>query len=150
MTNFPDFEFEGLSGGKTFNFIPTHDIDTIPYTIFETIDSDVILITGKTWFTGNSLPRSLDITEEHVPESNTYKYKVTGRLTGSDSVIMPLFKDMASRSYVLDITDMNGNRRLIGTNENGMDFTWKRISGKIFEYTFSCELIEPAKIYRPD
>ena len=154
MNNFPEFNHEGLGGVQTFNFIPTHDVDEIPYSWNHIQAQAVALKTGKQWFTGRAVPRTLQLSEK-MNRNDLYEYKLSGIITGKDQNIIPLFQAMAAKQFIVDTTDQNGSRRLLGTNDYGMDFSWSHNTGEStsdrnqFSFEFKITLVHPANTYNP-
>lgn len=154
MTNFPELNTEGLGGQQSFSFIPVHDVDIIPYVFNSVLPAAVILLNGKQWYTGNALMRTLQLTEEPTKQG-TYNYSLSGNVAGKDSDVVPLFTDMARRTFLIDTTDRNGNRRLIGSKNFPMRFKWSHDSKAStsersdFIFEFYGETPAPAPVYTP-
>jgi hypothetical protein len=154
MQDFPETPAENMGGMGTFLYVPTHDIDTIPYTFGDTLTEPVGLLTGKAWYQGRALPGTLSLGES-LNSDGTYAYTLSGTTTGTDAGIVSLFDQLRRREHIVDCTDRNGNRRLLGTNAYGAAFTWSHATAqapgglKSFSFSFALDMAEPAKIYRP-
>lgn len=154
MDNFPNFLNENMGGLAIFKFVPVHDVSEIPYTINKVLTGAVTLQTDKQWYTGRALPRTLSFSEQQNTDG-TYTYTLSGSATGTDEDMVPLLDDISRREHLIDCTDFNQNRRLLGIIGNGAQFTWSHDTTSSpsglnkFTYTFTVTLAEPAKIYAP-
>jgi len=157
MINFPDYNLENMGGNSRFNFIPNYLIDSIPYINGNKIEGIIPIKSGAAWYIGKALVRSL-LFEESFQETSAggiYKYQFNGVYPGQNSNISELFDDMRNQPLVIDITDNNGNRRLIGNLSNPCSFKYtfkskETPSGRPeYTFSFSWESPKPAPFYIP-
>lgn len=157
MQNFPSYNFENFGGAKGFNFIPVTDVSEIPYTINKTLNSSVLIKSGKSWYSGLAVLRSLAFSEKVIATNAGihFEYLISGIYPRQNAEIASLFEDMQRRRFILDITDYNNERRLVGTISNGMRFSFEYQSGENvsqrpdYNFTFSLQDFKPAPFYNP-
>jgi hypothetical protein len=158
MQNFPENNLENMGGISSFKFISTASISEIPYALNNVISEPVTLEGGKTWYNGLSLIRSASFEEEQKDTDSgpLYIYKVNGTLPGLSPTVTTLLDELAHVAVVLDVTDNNGNRRLLGNTNNGCKLTYNYKSKDTpsgrpeYNYQFYFETDAPAPFYDID
>jgi hypothetical protein len=155
MIDFPEINNEKMGGASSFNFIPQYSVSSIPNLSVNVITTPLVLKTGCAWLKGLSLPKSLTFNEV-MKESDAgvlYEYTVTGSYPGQTPDLSALFAEMKPQPFVLDVTDNNNQRRLLGTLSNPVQFKYgyssKDNPSQRPEYTFSFSYTsqKPAPFY---
>jgi len=125
MDNFPDFDgADNIPGLQGFNFIPFQDVDTIPDADDGLIDSAITLEGGKQWFTGYSTIGTLSYKEIGQKDDNGdyYEKELSGYIPKDSQEIRSLLDEMENYFFIIDYTDNNGNRKIIGSTTEPLSF----------------------------
>lgn len=110
-----------------FRFIPVVDVESIPDPSPFAIQSPLVPVTGKDWYMGAFTQETCDYKQTAVDSANGPFHKF------NLSCIVPLirksmtqnFTEMLDHRFVLDVYDMNGNRKLVGSKEDGCKFIFE-------------------------
>lgn len=156
---FDDLAFEAQGGLKEFKFIPVRAVASIPDTDFETntVTAAPTLETDGQWFSGYFAEHSggYGETKKEPGGDVWFDCKMVGFYPAASADTMnPMLQNMNDR-YILDITDKQGNRRLVGTLQEPLDMAYEfmtRTSNaerKGVAFVFSGGLCSPAPFYAP-
>lgn len=155
MQNFPAHELENFGGILTFKFIPLYNVVSIPDAVSNIISSAVVLKTDKVWYTGIALLKSKQFEEDTKKTSagKIKEYKFSGVYPGQSETMDALLDSMENVPMLLDVTDMNNKRRLLGAIGNGVDFIYSYKSGQTpsarpdYSMEFSWTSLKSAQFY---
>lgn len=157
MISFPSFENVENMGGNadTFLFIPVSQIVSMPKPLNGVISQEIWILSQSSWYTGRALPGSLEFDEKQSPvrEGHNYSSVFKGVIPKLTSTYLALFEEMACDLFVVIFTDNNGNRHVMGTENEGASFEYDRnttstpsgLAGHRFE--FSCARAKPSPFY---
>lgn len=117
--------FENLGGIIKFNFVPIEHVDSIDIPIKGIITQPVSLASGKQWFSGYGTLGSISFTEtpEKTNAGELFKRVFTAFCPKDDEEIDTLFNEMRNMQFLLDYTDSNGLRKLIGSIDEPLKFS---------------------------
>lgn len=155
ITDFVKLTGVNLSGLVKVEFVPIDQVDVLPAAWEQEIATAVTLIGAAQWLKayytqgtgGYSCPDAKD------PAGDKYKIIVEGFLPKELLDNTRLFHKMSEDGFLVIAYDSNGNRRLCGTKEKPMRFTWSettlsQLGGRTgYQWQFYREMIEPAPFY---
>lgn len=157
MTSFPSIiEIENM-GGNVFNFlfIQCSKVLFIPAVLNSKITTAITLKTGYSWLNGSAIQGSLDFEEKQTKSNhgNTFNPILKGVMPKLTPEVLTLFEEMSIESFVIIVTDNNGNKHLLGNQFEGMKFSFDRntmalpsgLNGHNFE--FSAVRSKPSPFY---
>lgn len=125
MKDFAQPDGNNLGGVLTFNFIPVDDVSSFPNLVNNKIVSPITLKTGAMWFKGYSTLEKTKFQEpdDDTPAGTIFKKAFTGFYPKDTEEINILFNQMRNRKFIVDYTDMNHVRKIIGTISEGLKFS---------------------------
>lgn len=118
---------ENIGGIFLFRFIPTIDVESIPEPINSRITEPITLKSGKRWFNFYATPGSMKFEEEvnNSSHGDYIKAKLTGNTPKGRIEVVSNFNKMLNQTFIIDYTDNNKFRKIVGTLTEPMRF--KRI-----------------------
>lgn len=137
---------------REFSYIPIDEVDEVDWNTLSYIVNSISILPGKSWKTGYSTFTKLQVNEPTTETGNgtLFTPELRGFYPGYNWYLEKLFVHLAAGGrFVLDVTDNNGKRYLLGTKENGLKFTWvynsqdepKKLPG--YTYRFYMESNQP-------
>jgi hypothetical protein len=128
-TSFPIFDCEINMGGiKSFRFIPIEMVESIDSNLHSFVFYDITLKAGKTWKDGYSTMEKALVNSVNTesPNGPLWKNELKGFYPKSRWNIEKLFAMLSmSGRFIVDYTDNNGERVLLGTLQNGVKFGYE-------------------------
>ena len=125
MNDINRHEGDNLGGVVSFNFIPVQDVESLTMPIEHRIVEPLQLKTGKYWYCGFATLGTIGFTEEsqQTPNGEVYKQKFAAIRPKDDKDISLLLNEMRNQKFIIDYTDANGQRKLIGTTDEPLFFS---------------------------
>lgn len=120
MNSFPENQLENAGGMASFNFVPAYAVSQVPEANDNVITAPVVLNANRQWVKGLFI-KNTGAFDENTKDTNgglTYNYKFTCKYPGTNLELNSTLAEMAQTPIVLDCTDNNGNRRLLGNKNN--------------------------------
>lgn len=143
MTDFPFKKEDNLGGVPRFNFVKVSDVQSIGIAVNHKIIAPVVLKTGKQWYCGYGTLGTVGYSEPEESSSagTLYKRAFSGFYPKDDADIDLLFSEMRHEKFLIDYTDNNGLRKLIGSIAEPLRFTssfsTKQQASELAGHTFS-------------
>lgn len=155
ITDFTRSFGTNISGLVKVEFVPIDFIDEIPESWEQEISTEITLGGSFQWLKafysqgtgGFSCDDSID------PSGCKYKIGVSGFLPKELLDNTRLFHKMCEDGFIVVATDSNGNKRVCGTVDKPMKFTWSettlvQLGGRPgYQWQFTREMNEPAPFY---
>lgn len=146
---------DNLGGVQPFKFIPVDDIASMVEPINSKVLEPVTLKALARWFNCYATEGTIKYNEEkqQSPHGDYYKAKLTAFIPKDRAEVIEQLKQMNNKLFVIDYTDNNGLRKLVGTIDNPLSFSDTIDTGdnasKRNGYTieFSGELLKKAPTY---
>ena len=115
---------DNIGGLIRFNFIPYEDVESIDMPIDGKVTIEVELKEGKQWYCGYGTLGSMSYTETPSENMNGAVFsKLLSAVCPQDGEENnALFNEMRNRRFIVDYTDSNGLRKLIGSIEEPLKF----------------------------
>lgn len=115
---------DNIGGANKLRFVPVSGIASIPSIYAGAIQSTVVLKAGYRWYDCYCTLGSLYYKDEQQDGEHgvSFKKEVGGSVPRPTDDLIEVFSTMDNGRFVLDVTDNNGHRRLIGTVEEPMYF----------------------------
>lgn len=122
---------DNLGGLYHFRFIPKNDVNSIPVAISGKICEPVELKSGARWFDFYATEGTQSFNEDQQTNDhgNYFKLKLSGSTPKIRTEVSDIFNEMKDQEFIIDCTDNNGNRRLIGTINEPLRFSFKSDTG---------------------
>lgn len=116
---------DNLGGVIRFNIVRVSDVQSIDNAISHKINSPIVLKTGKRWYCGYGTMATLSYAEPEESSSAgpLYKRVFSGFFPKDDAEIDLLFAEMRNDRFIIDYTDSNGLRKIIGSLAEPLRFT---------------------------
>lgn len=115
---------DNLGGVLRFNFIDVNDVQSIADAVNSTVSTAVTLKTAMQWYEGYGTLGSIGFTE--IPEmtgaGTLYKRQFVALCPQDGEDINDLFNEMRNKQFIIDYTDSNGLRKLVGSLEEPLNF----------------------------
>lgn len=114
-----------LGGILAFNFVPVDDVSSFPEVVNGKIIKPLTLNADGQWFCGYSTLEKTKYTEpdEDSPAGKVFKKVFSGFYPKDTEEMAILFNKMRNRKFIIDYTDMNHIRKIVGTVEEGLKFS---------------------------
>lgn len=127
MNDINKFTDDNLGGVMLFKFIPIDDVQEIPTAINNIIASGITLKPSTRWFEFYGTIGTIEFNEDQAEsEAGAYYKKSVKAITPKNRTELDLiFNEMKDRRFILDVTDNNGIRKIVGTKQEGLRFTAK-------------------------
>lgn len=130
VSNFPPIDCGvNLGGILSFRFTPVENVESIDYNPISQIFYDITLKSGKIWYDGYSTfeKKLVNSVQNESPNGPLYKNELKGFFPGHNWQVEKLFNVMVQfgAKFIVDYTDNNGERVLLGTIENGIKFGYE-------------------------
>jgi hypothetical protein len=107
---------ENVGGIFLFRYIPVEDVESIVEPIDSRITEPVVLKAGKRWFEFYATPGTIKFEEEPQESSHGdyFKIKFSGNTPKDRQETISAFNKMKNKHFILDYTDNNLFRKLVG------------------------------------
>lgn len=147
MKNINSPDGDNIGGVLRFNFIDVNDVDIIPDPIEGKIIEVVTLKEGKQWYCGYGTLDTIGYTEssEQTSSGTIYKKQFVASCPQDSADNGSLFEENRHKKFILDYTDSNGLRKLVGTIDEPLFFLsvlntqTNRVSLAGHSITFYCD-----------
>jgi hypothetical protein len=125
MNDINEFFGNNLGGVLRFNFIPVAHCVSIDMPIKGKVLKPVEVLTGKRWFSGYATLETIGFAEpsELTDNGTIYKPKFTAIVPKDSAEATHLFDQMSNGRFLLDYTDSNGLRKLVGSLDEPLFFS---------------------------
>jgi hypothetical protein len=122
---------DNLGGIFLLRYIPKDDVESIVEPINGRVTEPVVLKANKRWFEFYATPETLKFNEEQQesPQGDYFKIKLTGATPKDRADIISAFNKMKKPSFIIDYTDNNGLRKLVGTITEPLRFKHSSTTG---------------------
>ena len=153
MNNFPKSPNDSIAGLASFLFVEAEGISSIPVPVLSKITLPVTLKIGYSWKTGYSAIDSLEYSEPtKKTDDGIYHIPLLRGFVPDQESMLQLLAEMQYRWFIVQCTDNDGLKRLVGTQEHPLffssDFETQTVSGqKGHIFKFSGVLKRKAPIY---
>jgi hypothetical protein len=116
---------DNLGGLLRFNYIPVKDVESIPDAIDGKVVEEVVVKEGKRWYAGYATQGTIGFSEptEKNPAGTIFKPLFVGVCPQDNEQNNFLFHQKRDQQFIIDITDSNGLRRLVGSIAEGLEFS---------------------------
>lgn len=116
---------DNLGGVLRFNFIDVNDIESIDVAVNSMVLQAVTLKTAKQWFAGYGTRGSIGYSEtpEITNAGTLYKRQFVAFCPKDGPDNDDLFNEMRNKQFIIDYTDGNGLRKLVGSLEEPLFFS---------------------------
>ncbi len=156
ISNFPKPKGYNLGGLRTFQFAPLDSIVSYPAIHDGLITTPLQFKAGKNWLDGYSTPYSLQFSEtgKDTPNGIYYAQAIDGVIPGDRLESINAVASAEGNSFVVLVTDANGQKRLVGAHGYPLIFLAdyntgsSRSDSKGFSFQFSGMSIIRAPVYR--
>lgn len=114
-----------LGGALRFNFINVNDVLSIPTPVNSVVSSAVVLKPGKVWSAGSATLGTMGYSEpsELTSAGTIYKKTFIAFCPEDNAANNDLFNANRNGQYIVDCTDSNGLRKLIGSIDEPLSFS---------------------------
>ncbi len=125
MNDIDEFDGDNLGGIIRFKFIPVTDVESIDNPIDHVIATPVILKTNKRWFDAYATKGTIGFTEvpEKTANGDVFKLQFNAICPKDSADRSNVFNQMRNQRFIVDYTDYNGLRKLIGSLEEPLFFS---------------------------
>jgi hypothetical protein len=122
---------ENLGGVFIFKFIPVIHVQSIAQPIDNRILTPVVLKQGFNWLDFYATEGTMQLKEDLQPSDHGdfYKLKLTASVPKIRTEIDHTFSLMRNVKFLIDVVDNNGQRKLLGTLEEPLSFTFQSDTG---------------------
>lgn len=154
MRDFEKVFGDNIGGVLTFEFTPKSNVVSIPKAYKGCVIHPVQLIEGAQWYIGKATNRTLRLLDEltESKQSDFHTVQLSGFFPNDSEEMSLLFQEMENEYFIITCKDANGVRRLLGTEECGLKFTYKHDTGDDMPvrpgYSFQFTGAQPKKPYR--
>lgn len=116
---------DNLGGLYYFKFIPVDDVVSIVEPLNSKVCEPVVLNNLARWFNCYATEGTIKYTEEkqQSPHGDYYKAKLTAFIPKDRAEVINQINLMNNKLFVIDYTDNNGLRKLVGTINNPLRFS---------------------------
>lgn len=150
----PDFLYN-IGGCELFKFIPVCDVDFVELNFSLNTVLAISLKPGKEFFTGYASFNSLQFRERirNNDSGNYFLTEITGFYPKLSQDALRLFSEMQHKEFVVILADNNRNKRLVGSPETPVIFTFDQSTGRSpsqrngFDFRFNAQLQHPSPFY---
>ena len=155
IESFPQLTPGTLGGCRGFEYVPASELLHIPRLRNGQVPAPVILKDGSAFRKGYSTFKTL-VFEEKIQENDSGKYylcEIKGFYPKICHEILDLFARMAMDHFVVVVTDNNGLRRVCGTDDNPLNFSFDQGTGSEpasragISFSFRGQLPQPSPFY---
>jgi hypothetical protein len=114
-----------IGGVIRFNFIPVQDVQSIALPINHKVLEPLELKEGKRWYCAYATIGTMAYSEEQSDNDNgnIYKPKFIAICPQDNEEMTDTLNAMRNQRFIIDYTDANGLRKLVGTIEEPLFFT---------------------------
>lgn len=125
MNDIKPFSGDNIGSIKQFSFIPVTDVESIDFPIKGKIVKPILLKSKARWYEGYSTLETALFTEpsEQTANGTIFKPKFVGVVPRDSAELTALFEEMKNARFILDYTDRNGIRKLVGSIDEPLFFT---------------------------
>lgn len=116
---------DNLGGLVRFRFIDINDVESIEDAINGKVLTEIELSDGGQWFTGYGTIGSMGYTEtpSENPNGTVFARQFTAVCPQDGEDNNALFNEMRNKRFILDYTDSNGLRKLVGSISEPLKFS---------------------------
>lgn len=116
---------DNLGGLIKFKFVPMNDVQSIDTAINGKVTTEVTLKEGAQWYCGYCTLGTMGFTEPSAksPNGEVFQAAFTGVCPQDKEENNDLFNEMRNQKFIIDITDSNGLRKLVGGIDAGLFFS---------------------------
>lgn len=131
MISITEFIGDNIGGLESFQFIPVGDVASIARAKDHVITELVTLDTGKAWLDAYVTLGSLAYSEgkNKTIHGNHYNRSLVGFVPKDTEALAELFDEMGDVRFIIDYTDNNGVRKLIGSLDSPLVFSSQLSTG---------------------
>lgn len=124
MDDINKFSDDNIGGVLLCRFIPVENVSEIPSPINYSINTAVVLKSNCRWFDIYGTQGTKEFTEESTQSDAGTSFKKSIKLITPKirTELDDQFNDMANRLFILDVTDNNGLRKIVGTIDEPLKF----------------------------
>lgn len=146
---------EYFSGFSSFQFTPSQNLSNIPNVVSAEISSAVSFSGSNDWYDGSFLKGSSSLSEKQkeIDGNDYHELLFSARVPGHDKELLALFQEMKRYRHIILVTDNQGDKRLCGTLQEPLRFSFNVITQeqpgdfKGIEFSFYGNLQNPAPVY---
>lgn len=154
-----DFEtpdlIELMGGNSGFEFSPVQHVASIPQAIGGIVSSPIVMVGDAVFFDGYSSAGSLNfsLTNETSRPGRLNKISVKGFYPKASTDMIALFNEMISQKYILILSDILGQKMILGNKNEPLSFNFSFSSKSVpgeragYDFEFSGIVITPSPIY---
>ena len=138
-----------IGGCHTFHFIKADNVQLIVINTLHNNVSELVLKLHTAFHSGYASFRSLQF-QENMRNNDSGRFfltRISGFYPGLTNHILNIFSAMQAQEFIVVITDNNNQKRLVGTPQSPLKFTFNQASGANptqrngFEFTFEGKLL---------
>lgn len=117
MKDIEAFTGDNMGGIEKFRYIPADDVEEIPEANNHLIEDVIILKAGKQWYNAVCTLGTTGYSEKQAEtdQGQSYDKSLTGFVPKDSPEMAALFDEMENQRYIIDYTDNNGYRKIIGS-----------------------------------
>lgn len=146
---------DNLGGIFSIKIIPVSDVQSIPMPIKSRILQAVVLKNNTRWYDLYATEQTIKFEEpqQESEHGNFFRCKLTGLVPKDRADVIELFNEMANKLFVIDYTDNNGVRKLIGNLSEPLTFSSNFDTGSTatnkngYSFEFKGDLIKKSPVY---
>lgn len=115
---------DNLGGIYAFKYIPISEVASLPAAIDGKVFEPLLTKDSGRWYEFYATPGTLGFSElkETSPHGDYYKAKFSGFVPKDRSDLIDAFSKMRNNKFIIDYTDYNGVRKIIGTIDEPLLF----------------------------
>jgi hypothetical protein len=131
MNDINKFCNDNLGGVNSFKFIPDTDILAMPTNINNSFLEPVFINNGARWYNCYATQDTIRYTEEKEKSKHGdfFSIKFVAFIPKDTDELSNNLESMNNKNFVIDYIDNNGNRKLIGSKENPLQFKYSLDTG---------------------
>jgi hypothetical protein len=124
MKDIEQYKNDNLGGIVKFKFIPVDDVESIDIAIEHIITTPVVLKENKRWFDAYATLGTMQYTEvqEKTPSGDIFKCQLVAAIPKDWADISDQLNKMRNQRFIVDYTDSNGLRKLVGSIDEPLFF----------------------------
>lgn len=131
ITNFPEKPTYNSGGLKKFFFVPFLGVSENPVVVAGSAVTPLGLFPGFSLLAGYATIHTLQFIEEQNENEHGifYEQTLTGFAPSDTQEMMDLFTEMAQNRFLIMTSDYLGKKRLVGSSDNPLAFSYKFSTG---------------------
>jgi len=125
MEDLNELKNDNIGGIIRFNFIPVQDVQSISTPLNNKVLEPIEVKEYKRWYCAYATRGTMGYTEEQTdtPNGNIFKRKFVAVCPQDSDEMCDTLNLMRNQRFILDYTDANGLRKLVGTIDEPLFFT---------------------------